>query len=142
MSPEFSECLTKAIAGDLAKKESEANKSMRMLEMVGDRARNYTCADPEMDTTNTSLSKMSWVDPEGGGTYNAQVRGAAVGARAAWGLDLVAMHCGPHLCVFGFRFGFRPKTLTFLVLFDPAGQTLVCVCFFWGGVSCLHGRRA
>lgn len=73
MSPEFSECLTKAIAEDLAKKESEANKSMRMLEMVGDRARNYTCADPEMDTTNTSLSKISWLDPEGGITYNAQV---------------------------------------------------------------------
>eukprot|EP00903_Cladosiphon_okamuranus_P010152 g9613.t1 len=73
MSPEFSECLTKAIAEDLAKKESEANKSMRMLEVVGDRARNYTCADPEMDTTNTSLSKMNWLDPEGGLTYNAQV---------------------------------------------------------------------
>lgn len=73
MSPEFSECLTKAIAEDLAKKESEANKSMRMLELVGDRARNYTCADPEMETTNTSLSKMNWLDPEGGLTYNAQV---------------------------------------------------------------------
>ncbi|CAN0036545.1 unnamed protein product, partial [Hapterophycus canaliculatus] len=73
MSPEFAECLTKAVAEDLAKKEREANKSMRMLEVVGDRARNYTCADPEMETTNTSLSTVSWKDPEGGLTYDAQV---------------------------------------------------------------------
>lgn len=79
MSPEFSECLTKAIAEDLAKKESEANKSMRMLEIVGDRARNYTCADPKMETSNTSLSNITWTDPEGGLAYNAQVGGAGQG---------------------------------------------------------------
>ena len=79
MTPEFSECLTKAIAGDLAKKESEANKSMRMLEMVGDRARNYTCADPEMETSNTTLPDISWTDPEGGITYNAKVGALALG---------------------------------------------------------------
>ncbi|CBN78889.1 conserved unknown protein [Ectocarpus siliculosus] len=73
MIPEFAECLTKAIAQDLAKKETEANKSMRMLEVVGDRARNYTCADPEMETTNSSLPSVKWQDPEGGLTYNAQV---------------------------------------------------------------------
>lgn len=85
MSPEFSECLTKAIAEDLAKKESEANKSIRMLEMVGDRARNYTCADPEMETTNTSLSKINWLDPAGGVTYNAQVSCCSrAGQLAAW----------------------------------------------------------
>lgn len=71
--PEFTECLTKAIAEDLAKKEGEANKSMRMLELVGDRARNYTCADPEMQTSNSSLTKINWNDPEGGLTYNAEV---------------------------------------------------------------------
>lgn len=81
MSPEFAECLTKAVAGDLAKKESEANKSMRMLEVVGDRARNYTCADPDMETTNTSLSTVSWKDPEGGLTYDAQVSGNEGGAK-------------------------------------------------------------
>lgn len=75
MSAEFAECLTKAIAEDLAKKESESNKSMRMLEIVGDVARNYTCVDPDMQTTNTSLSATSWKDPqESGKTYNAQVR--------------------------------------------------------------------
>lgn len=74
MSPEFMECLTKAIAGDLAKKETEANKSMRMLEHVGDRARNYTCADPLMETTNTSLKSIDWLNPEGGKTYKAQAR--------------------------------------------------------------------
>ncbi|CAN0591452.1 unnamed protein product, partial [Laminaria digitata] len=72
-SPEFTECLTKAVAEDLAKKEGEANKSMRMLEIVGDRARNYTCVDPEMETTNTSLSKKDWLDPVTGTTYHAQV---------------------------------------------------------------------
>lgn len=75
MIPEFAECLTKAIAQDLAKKETEANKSMRMLEVVGDRARNYTCADPEMETTNSTLPSVKWQDPEGGLTYSAQVRG-------------------------------------------------------------------
>ncbi|CAN0286318.1 unnamed protein product, partial [Ectocarpus fasciculatus] len=79
MIPEFAECLTKAIAQDLAKKETEANKSMRMLEVVGDRARNYTCADPEMLTTNSSLPNVKWQDPEGGLTYSAQVRGGGGG---------------------------------------------------------------
>lgn len=73
MPAEFMECLTKSIAGDLAKKESEANKSMRMLEQVGDRARNYTCADPKMETSNTSLKETVWVDPIGGKSYNSEV---------------------------------------------------------------------
>lgn len=78
MSPEFKECLTKAVATDLAKKESEANKNMRMLELVGDRARNYTCADPEMETTNVTLSTMNWKDPEGDITYQAKVRSTLI----------------------------------------------------------------
>lgn len=73
MTPEFSACLTRVVAEDLAKKEKEANKNMRMLEVVGDRARNYTCVDPEMETTNSSLSTMTWVDPEGGLSYHAKV---------------------------------------------------------------------
>ncbi|CAN0012061.1 unnamed protein product [Pylaiella littoralis] len=73
MSPEFSECLTKAVAENLAKKEGESNKNMRMLQQVGDRTRNYTCADPEMETSNTTLPAVSWKDPEGGLTYTAKV---------------------------------------------------------------------
>ena len=72
-TPEFNACLTRAVAEDLAKKEKEANKSMRMLEVVGDRARNYTCVDPKMETTNTSLSTVTWKDPVGNVSYDAKV---------------------------------------------------------------------
>lgn len=73
MTPEFVECLTKAVAQDLANKEGEATKSMRMLELVGDRARNYTCADPAMETSNATLPSVTWQDPEGQ-MYKAKVK--------------------------------------------------------------------
>ncbi|CAM9797051.1 unnamed protein product, partial [Choristocarpus tenellus] len=76
-SPEFLACLTKAMASDLATKEKEADKTLRMLEVVGDRARNYTCADPKMETTNTSLRSFKWNYAGGkgwaGGSYDVKV---------------------------------------------------------------------
>ena len=73
VSAEFTDCLTRMVASDLAMKAVEDIKNMRMLAIVGDRARKYTCADPDMKTSNTSLDEQDWLDPVSGTTYHAQV---------------------------------------------------------------------
>ena len=40
--------------------EKELVKSKRMLDAVGDRLRNYTCADPLMDTTEKTVRTFQW----------------------------------------------------------------------------------
>lgn len=73
-SPEFVECLSDAIAEDVAKKEAEATFNIRVLRQVGDRARNYTCNDPSMETTKNTLREFAWLDAEEGKSYNTKVR--------------------------------------------------------------------
>lgn len=72
-SPEFMDCLTEAISEDMAKKEGEANFNMRVLQQVGDRARNYTCSDPSMETTQNSIREFAWRDAEEDESYNTKV---------------------------------------------------------------------
>lgn len=45
-----------------APKERAATKSRKMLELVSDRSRNYTCADPLMETTATPSRTFSYGD--------------------------------------------------------------------------------
>jgi phosphoribosylformylglycinamidine (FGAM) synthase-like amidotransferase family enzyme len=40
--------------------ESELSKQNKMLTLVGDRLRNYTCADPTMVTSEKPIREFTW----------------------------------------------------------------------------------
>jgi hypothetical protein len=42
--------------------DRELSKQRRMMDVVGDHLRNYTCADPEMNTTKPALRTFEWED--------------------------------------------------------------------------------
>lgn len=59
-TPEFLTCVGNEVAKKHANVERDLSRTLKLLEEVGDRARNYTCIDPNMTTTNDTVRTFKW----------------------------------------------------------------------------------
>ncbi|CAM9640855.1 unnamed protein product, partial [Phaeothamnion confervicola] len=59
-SPEFQACVANEVAIVHANVERDLSRTLKLLEEVGDRSRNYTCADVNMTTTEETVREYKW----------------------------------------------------------------------------------
>eukprot|EP00611_Tribonema_gayanum_P020701 TRINITY_DN3832_c0_g2_i2.p1 TRINITY_DN3832_c0_g2~~TRINITY_DN3832_c0_g2_i2.p1 ORF type:complete len:453 (-),score=156.53 TRINITY_DN3832_c0_g2_i2:705-2063(-) len=60
LDKELLDCMSNMLATEVAPKDHELAKQRKMMDIVGDRLRNYTCVDPQMKTTEKPLRTITW----------------------------------------------------------------------------------